>query len=115
MWELVRKLFLVGVIAVIAPGSVFQILIGLLVCMTATFISLILRPYKQASVSRPSLASRLRQAAACAEKQWPCGVLGACAQAPHSAPSFAHGPGWKSDVSMFLVSSEAFNIHNRQF
>jgi hypothetical protein len=49
MWELVRKLFLVGVIAVIAPGSVFQILIGLLVCMTATFISLILRPYKQAS------------------------------------------------------------------
>ena len=49
MWELVRKLFLVGVIAVIAPGSVFQILIGLLVCMAATFISLILRPYKQAS------------------------------------------------------------------
>ena len=41
--------FPLQVIAVIAPGSVFQILIGLLVCMTATFISLILRPYKQAS------------------------------------------------------------------
>ena len=49
MWELVRKLFLVGVIAGIKPGSVFQILIGLLVCMFATMISLIIRPYRQAS------------------------------------------------------------------
>jgi hypothetical protein len=49
MWELARKALLVGVIAVINPGTVFQILIGLFVCMMSTFVSLILNPYKHPS------------------------------------------------------------------
>ena len=49
MWELARKAVLVGVIAVVNPGTIFQILIGLFVCMMSTFVSLILNPYKHPS------------------------------------------------------------------
>merc|ERR1712159_397537 len=49
MVELGRKLVLVGVIALIVPGSALQILIGLAVCVMSSYLSLILSPFKQAS------------------------------------------------------------------
>jgi predicted outer membrane repeat protein len=47
MWELFRKLMLVGVIALLRPGTVMQILWGLGICVGSSFVSLLIRPYKQ--------------------------------------------------------------------
>ena len=47
MWELFRKLMLVGVIALMRPGTVMQILWGLGICVGSSFVSLLIRPYQQ--------------------------------------------------------------------
>ena len=47
MWELIRKLILVGVIALMQPGTTLQILFGLFVCVFSSFVSLLIRPYSQ--------------------------------------------------------------------
>jgi ankyrin repeat protein len=47
MWELLRKLMLVGVIALLRPGTVMQILWGLGICVGSSFVSLLIRPYNQ--------------------------------------------------------------------
>ena len=47
MWELFRKLLLVGAISLYRPGTVMQILLGLGICVGSSFVSLLIRPYAQ--------------------------------------------------------------------